>query len=142
MADTSLSEHCLASYFTHLLEIEWTFQKSTFDWHRCYHIAMQRWRHVFYIWPFFSTSRRKLLKPANVPSSLDVVLHDYKFLKNYMRAFWNKIRLNIFIKKIKYSPYICLFVDTNIFLADWVTFFTTYYTCDIGLLSVRVFWNC
>ena len=55
-----------------------------------------------------STSRPKLLKRLYASYSLDVGLQYWKVWKNSMRAFFNKIGLNIFHQKFKDSHYFLL----------------------------------
>ena len=113
-------------------------------------IAMQWWRHAFYISPIFSKSRPKLLKWCYVPGRLYIGLFDWKVLKKSMRAFSNKIRLNIFCEKRK--DLLCfLLIHQDHFFPVWLRrpFYyvlnmyhrTTYYESLIQFASLDFCWG-
>ena len=82
-------------------------------------IVTQWWSHAFYIPPIFSKSRPKLLKWCYVPGRLYIGLFNCKVLKKSMRAFSNKIRLNIFYEKMKDS--LCfLLIHQDHFFPVWL----------------------
>ena len=50
-----------------------------------------------------------------VSGRLYIGLFDCEVLKNSMRAFWNKVRLNIFYEKVKDSPCFLLICQDHFF---------------------------
>ena len=116
-ANTLLSELGEANCFTHLLETEWTCQKSRFDWYRCLHSneVFQQFSAIF------STYRPELLKRPIISYiySPGVDRQDCKVYKNSIRAFSKKKLGWIFSsKKLQIGVFFHCSIGTSVFLTD------------------------